>query len=389
MARQYSHTQFFRQAPNALLARYFQQHHQIIKELAFDKLKEFDIAPIFEAFKTLPEEKQAALEAELQDIDSMACQGGIAALTDEAAFYKDNDFPKTLASIDGFHGKALWTFLDHNNYWQGGSFLLRSDTIAESFWKRRNDLPHIKPTVETAAIQQLEQAISDYFYRKQGRGRNCKVEVFHRFDKVYFFAYPEDFAQSAIEWVRNALKSQAHHPAFEIIFVYKQSEGSLDIYAPRNTQYISALQAIFAQCILKADDLDPFASENMTYQLDALANRQFTFIIDANSGIEQAVVSLLRLSLLNGKKRRITIQVDPSHDSTAIYDLLESLNLPNFHVSQVEIKITFSASHDKQKRTRKVKISHPNWCGLKHDGEDELIRQMLAASGIVPIKNGS
>jgi hypothetical protein len=40
MARQYSHTQFFRQTPNGLLARYFQQHHQVIKELAFDKLKE-------------------------------------------------------------------------------------------------------------------------------------------------------------------------------------------------------------------------------------------------------------------------------------------------------------------------------------------------------------
>ena len=103
--------------------------------------------------------------------------------------------------------------------------------------------------------------------------------------------------------------------------MYKQSEGSLDIYAPRNTKYISALQAILAQCILKADDLDPFASENMTYQLDALANRQFTFIIDVNSGIEQVAVSLLRLSLLNGKKRRITIQADPRHDSTAIYDL--------------------------------------------------------------------
>jgi hypothetical protein len=93
MARQYSHTQFFRQTPNALLARYFQQHHQVIKELDFDKLKESDITPIFEAFKTLPEEKQAALKAELQDIDSMACQGGITALTDEAGFYKDTDFP--------------------------------------------------------------------------------------------------------------------------------------------------------------------------------------------------------------------------------------------------------------------------------------------------------
>ena len=49
MARQYSHTQFFRQTPNALLARYFQQHHQVIKELDFDKLKESDITPIFEA----------------------------------------------------------------------------------------------------------------------------------------------------------------------------------------------------------------------------------------------------------------------------------------------------------------------------------------------------
>ena len=389
MSSQYSHTRFFRLTPNALLARYFQQHHQVIQELAFDKLKESDITPIFEAFKTLPEEKQTTLEAELQDIDSMACQGGITALTDEAAFYKDTNFPISLASIEGFHGKALWTFLEHKDYWYGGSFLLRSDTIAESFWKRRNDLPHIKPTVETAAIQHLEQTISDYFYRKQGRGRNCKVEIFHRFDKVYFFAYPEDFAQSAIEWVRNALKPQAHHPAFEIIFVYKQSEGSLDIYAPRNTKYISNLQAIFAQCILKIDDLDPFASENKTYQLDALADRQFTFKIDANSGIEKAAISLLRLSLLNGKQRRVTIQADPSHDSTAIYDLMESLNLPNFHVSQVELQITFSPLLGKQTRTRKVKISHPNWCGLKHDGEDELIRQMLAASGIVPIKNGS
>jgi len=37
-------------------------------------------------------EKQAKTEAEFQDIDTMACQAGVTALTDEADFYGDEDF---------------------------------------------------------------------------------------------------------------------------------------------------------------------------------------------------------------------------------------------------------------------------------------------------------
>jgi hypothetical protein len=60
--------------------------------------------------------------------------------------------------------------------------------------------------------------------------------VFRRRDKEYFFACPDDYAQSGVEWVRNSLSTRARHPAFEIIFVYCQSEGPLDIYAPRNSK---------------------------------------------------------------------------------------------------------------------------------------------------------
>ena len=33
-------------------------------------------------------------------------------------------------------------------------------------------------------------------------------------------------------------------------------------------------------------------------------------------------------------------------------------------------------------RSRHFKISYPNWCALRHDGRDGIIRKMLGDSGI-------
>ncbi len=384
MAKQYSHRQFFRQIPNALLARYFKEHKQVFQELDFQSLKENDVETLVTALKDLSVEIQTEIEAELQQIDGMACQGGITALTDEAHFHEDADYPIALANIEGFHAKALWTFLEKDKYWQGGTFFLHSDNITETYWKKRNHLPKLTPNTDPEAIEQFEQAISDYFYTTQGRGRNCKVEVLRRYEKEYFFAYPEDFAQSSSEWVGHRLKNQAHRPAFEIIFVYSQTEGSLDLYAPRNTKHIADLQELFAECILNVDELDPFAAGNLVYALDGLADKTFSFQIAPDLGIEKVVISRLRLCLNTGKKQRVTLEANPDNNALAIYELLESLQLPSFHVTQVEMKVTFSAQPSKAARTRRVKISYPAWCGLKHEGDDLLIRKMLLASGIEP-----
>ena len=55
------------------------------------------------------------------------------------------------------------------------------------------------------------------------------VESFRRGDLDYFFAYPEDYSQQQIEWVNGALAQRPHNPAFEVIFVYSQQEGALDL----------------------------------------------------------------------------------------------------------------------------------------------------------------
>jgi hypothetical protein len=386
MARQYSHKQFFRQVPSILLGCYFHEKHQVLGEIAFDELKETDVEDIFQAFTNLPSEQQAKIEAEFQEIDSMACQGGVLALTDEADFHRDEDFPQAIAPIEGFHGKIMWAFLEHPGYWAGATLFLHSDNISDSLWKKRNDLPHLQPKVEEEYTEQLAQAISHFFHTKQGRGRNCKVDVFRRHEKEYFFAYPEDFAQSGMEWDSNSLSPRSRHPAFEIIFVYTQAEGSLDIYAPRNTMFVSDLQHIFAETILGLNELDEFGGDQRVYILDVLANRDFVFRYPADSGIKSVAVRRLRLSLKIGGKQRVTVEADPTDDPNAIYDLMEELKLPPHHVTQAEIKVKFAPTTGTRSQTRSFKISYPNRCALRHDGRDLIIRKMLADSGIEPIE---
>jgi hypothetical protein len=157
--------------------------------------------------------------------------------------------------------------------------------------------------------------------------------------------------------VRNQLSNRSRHPAFEIIFVYTQAEGSLDIYAPRNTKAVPQLQQIFADTILGLDELDDFGGDKKVYVLDALASRDFIFHYPIDCGIEYVTVKKLRLSLKTGNKERVTVEADPSPDTKAIYNLIEELNLPLFHVTQAEIKVKFAPTPGTKIRTRSFRIS--------------------------------
>ena len=110
MAGQYSHLQFFRRTPNAQLAAYFS--FKVIN-LGIDllKLKEKESETILQALTQLPAEQQAEIEAEFQDVNVLACEGGVAALIDEAVFHQDNDFVQAIAAIEGFHSKVCGHFL--------------------------------------------------------------------------------------------------------------------------------------------------------------------------------------------------------------------------------------------------------------------------------------
>jgi hypothetical protein len=314
----------------------------------------------------------------------MAHQAGVTALIDEATdFHKNADFPHAINQQDSFHGKAMWAFMEHPNYWKGATSNLYAENIPDSSWKKRNDLPRLPPHVKQEDTERLEDALSHYFTKKEGRGRHCQVNVFRKGDQERFFANLSDFGQADPEWEGDRLNPRARLPSFEIIFVYTQSVGSLDIHAPGNTKYVDDLAQIFAEAILKLGELDPFTKDNQVYKLDRLGNRAFDFKKPEDSGIQTVAIKRLRLSLMGGGKRKVTVEADPKHNPKAVYDLIDKLNPPPFHVTQAEIRVTFFAPlPGTRSKTRTFRISYPSWCNLRHGERDEITRNMLTASGI-------
>ena len=387
-ATQYQHLHFFRKMPNADLARYFAAQ-KITLEVDLTELKENDSEAILQAFKTLSESQQADIEADFQAINALAFDGGIKALVDEAVYHdKDDSFAKAIAEMPCFHSKVMWAFLNKRGYWKGASRFLHADNVSPFFWKKRIELPPASPCVEDADIAQLEKAISSFFYRKQGKGRNCEVNPLRRYNKEYFFAYPEDFAQSSIEWISDELKPRARHPAFEIIFVYCEDENSLDIYAPKNIKEIADLQKIFARTILKLDALPDGEFYKPVYEIDALEDGKFEFTKPKDSKISNVVVTHLRLTLEEGKgvkpNRHIMLTANTTKNDRAVYDLLDELTLPAHSITQVGLKVTFYPEGGQPAKWRKFNVTPPNSCALNYDGNDAVIREMLALSNIEP-----
>ncbi|MFT7389037.1 MAG: hypothetical protein ACI8VC_002301 [Candidatus Endobugula sp.] len=379
----YSNRHFFRQAPNHYLALYFDSKG-IDVHTDINALKENDIDALQGILNPLEDALTASIEADFQGVNALAREGGINALVDEARFHGDEDFIKAIADLDGFHAMAFYAFLNKRSYWQGAARFLHADNVSFRGWKKLNDLPPTPPHVEDKDIDALAKAISAFFYHKEGRGKNCIVEPYRRNQKEYFFAYPEDFAQSDIEWVGSSLENKARHPAFEIIFVYSEVDRYLDIYAPKNTKSLPKLQEIFAQHILKMDTLPEGGIDKRVYELAPVVDDAFEFIIEPTSGIAGVVVTRLRVNLKQGNKRRITLEADYNKDDDAVYRLLDDLKLPPYDVTQVGLKVTFEPVGGQRAKTKTFNITYPNSCALHYDGNDLKIREMLTRSGIEP-----
>ena len=231
MAGQYSTRDFFRQMPNALLARYFQVR-ELFGDIDFSAMKEGKPDELFKAWLDLPDAQRNKMDTEFRDIFEMSCEKGFRAIIDEAN-WQMRETPdelqtiiEKLSALSNHYERAMVTFLDHNSFWKGATLFYHADTLP--YWRKRKNLPQRKAAVDGASLQQLA-LIRNYFHHTEGRGNNCVVEPFRRGKLDYFFAYPEDYSQQSVEWVNGEFDRRPHNPAFEVIYVYSQKEGSLDL----------------------------------------------------------------------------------------------------------------------------------------------------------------
>lgn len=278
MARHYSTRDFFRHMPNALLGRYFAAR-EVFGEFDFAAMPETRHDALFAAWLALPEAQRNTMDAEFRDIFEMGCEKGCRAILDEAQWHLAQDadpnaanaFTEKLAALVNHFERAMVTYLDHQAFWRGATRFYHADTL--SYWRKRKNLPHKAALVDAANVQALANRIRTYFHHTEGRGNNCVVEPFRRGDRDYFFAYPEDYSQQSPEWVDGQFGIRPHNPAFEVVFVFSQSEGSLDLNYRGPFKAIEPLQAMFAETILQLPELPPEPEDLRVYDLGPLMHK--------------------------------------------------------------------------------------------------------------------
>jgi len=391
MARQYSIRDFFRQMPLGLIKRFF-EIKGVLVEIDCAIPPGANSTDLFKAWMLLNAIQRNSIDAEFQVVFEMSCEKGFRAIIDEARWQLRNDqdaltsLIQNLATLDNHFERAMVTYLDYSHLWRGATRFYHADTLP--YWRKRKNFSHKPASVDQVSINELANLIRNYFHHTEGRGNNCVVEPFRRGELDYFFAYPEDYSQHSIEWVNGTFGKRPHNPAFEVVFVYSQIEGFLDLNFRGSYKAVEPLQVMFANAILKLEDLPPDPKDKRVYDLSPLLRKNFNFTFAIGSGIEKVTVQKLRLSSRIKKGDRITLEADTSENKYALHDLLDkmktTLPLHLFSITQAELAVTVTVDTERPSKVVKVRITHPNSSSLKYDDLDLKLRDMLSASGIEP-----
>ena len=371
MARHYATRDFFRQMPNPLLARYFHARG-VFDDLDMAALPEPQPDALWAAWLTLDDTQRHAMDAAFQDIAALSGEKGYRAILDDAAWSFATDpaahaaFVEQLASLAHHGAPAMTTFLDHPACWRRAARFFHAEALPA--WRKRTHLPHVPAAVDEASLQALAPGLSTYFRRTEGRGTHCVVEPIRRGTLDYFFAYPEDYSQHSVEWVDGQFGQRPHHPAFGVIYVYSQSDGTLDVNIRGARPAVEPLQGLFAATILKQPALPPDPTDDRVYDLNALREPGFEFVYESGSGIQDVVVTTLRLASRVTTGDRLTLEADAIGHPTAVYDLLARLGsavpLHLYRITQVELAASVITDISQPPQRVTIRLTHPNACSL-------------------------
>ena len=201
-----------------------------------------------------------------------------------------------------------------------------------------------------------------------------------------FFAYPADYADTVIIYDDvGDLQRQLQQAAFEVIFAYNESSGTLDLFVQGDKNLRRDIEEIFARVILK-EKLPTEIAERQPYELDGLRSRDFDFPTDPEDAIQEVRVKALRLSVRGPGFGRITFESDARRKRGDIYDLMEkSLNhvrmdAEAINVTRVVLDVTYVAGG--KPKTENFYIACPDTCSLKDTPEHLKLKEYLQRWGI-------
>jgi hypothetical protein len=346
-------------------------------DINWNELDENNVEVVYDALLELPDREHAAIERQFEDAEALANDPGIQTLIDEGRFH-GLDLTTELAEFPSHRDKAMWVALHHPHVFEVASIINGAHTLPQRYWRRRNGMPRVNPNKSAESIAEFQTALAAYYRSTQGRGHRCTVDHYLRTERYhYFFAYPDDYANTYVGHDEQArLVRRPQTPAFEVVFIFDPQEGVIDIFAQGGKPVHESLQTIFCRTIL-GQELPPDTLHSHPYELNGLKSRDFGFPTDPEDGIEEVRVRKLRLSILGGSKRRITLEADPAAHKDDIYNMMSNYlnrqNLPESVVNVTQATLSFRWVYTGQGRqqTLTFDLSFPDSSNLKSKREEQ------------------
>jgi len=380
MSRQYSPKSFLRQAPNTLLKQYLTKRG-IGEDIPWKHLSERKIEHIQRAIDSAPEKIRREIDTDFRRVYGMADEGGTKTLIDEGRDRHHRvELAEDFAKMGGHLERAFWTFLHHPKVFRVAQQLHYAAGLAS--WDRSRDLPECKPDTSREGTRRLESDLSQYYSRAEGRGHHCKVDHYRRDSRLYWFAHPEDYAESRLVYdIKHMLRPQTQRPAFEVIFVYDEKDRWLDLHARGSHDTKRELRLVFGRAILGVD-LSGLDDQGISYELNGILRPDFQFVLQPEDGVDCALLQSLRVRIMGEANRRITLEANTRKDPGGVRELLQVVlkakGIPSDLVvaDRASIQLVFRPEAASRKRLT-IRVSHPNSCSLKHDPEDDIARELL------------
>jgi hypothetical protein len=272
-----------------------------------------------------------------------------------------------------------------------GRFVPRTvNSKPKRYWRKRINLPRLGRSPTDADGQALSGALTKLFREKEGRGAHCVVHQYRRGprgEREYYFAYPQDHRQTAIEYEKGEMTRRPHNPAFEIIFIHNDEEQTLSIWHEGSIERVKDLHVMFADAVLRERISRNSPRDNRVYDLDELLDPEFTFNVPPELGIANVELRKLRILVVGKNDHAVRIDLGPDTPAGVLHQRLEAAlrDIPRSmrRVSLVGIKVTFELRPgEKQAKTRSFEVAWPNSCSLQNDSYGIVIQRMLVDHGI-------
>lgn len=327
------------------------------------------------------EDKQAAFWGDAQEIDDIGTENGCDYLITRAVERNFNIDDETYTKLKNSKERSLFFYLNFPELFSETRDVYNLENLQG--WRAEKT---ISKTLELIIpnINDFKEGLKG-IYAKEYKAKHLKVKHVSRGDTVTFVAYIEDALTNDLSFSKGDLNSRTpRKPVFMAYFLYRPSEGILEVKAKGGKKRIEQLQKAFIQYMLM--EKDPEIKNAVRYNFDKVRDiASLRFPTSTQDLVESATLKGLRI-VNHSNKKRISIDIANSRGSgtepmSACLNEM-AIDLMDYELTQFKIEIIFKDLGKGKKRKITTTITYPNICDLKERDIDFKVRRLLKKWGL-------